>query len=62
MAGGRRAAGQGPVRGEKTGKKPADRGKPGTKHSVLVERDGGPLGAVVAGANVPDFKLLDETI
>ncbi len=48
--------------GEKRGKNPTDRGKPGTKKSVLVEGDGGPLGAVIAGANVPDFKLLDETI
>jgi putative transposase len=44
------------------GKNPTDRGKPGTKQSVLVEGDGGPLGVVIAGANVPDFKLLDETI
>ncbi len=29
---------------------------------MLVEADGGPLGAVIAGANVPDCKLLDETI
>ena len=43
------------------GKNPTDRAKPGTKQSVLVEGDGGPLGVVVAGANVPDFKLLDET-
>ena len=48
--------------GEKDGQKPTDRGKPGTKKSLLVETDGGPLGAVIAGANVPDFKLLDETI
>jgi putative transposase len=48
--------------GEKTGKNPTDRGKKGTKKSVLVEADGGPLGAVIAGANVPDCKLLDETI
>jgi putative transposase len=44
------------------GKNPTDRGKPGTKQSVLVEADGGPLSAVIAGANGPDFKLLDETI
>ena len=44
------------------GKNPTDRAKPGTKKSLLVEGDGGPLGAVIAGANVPDFKLLDETI
>lgn len=48
--------------GEKVGKNPTDRAKPGTKKSLLVEGDGGPLGAVIAGANVPDFQLLDETI
>jgi putative transposase len=44
------------------GKNPTDRAKPGTQQSVLVEGDGGPLGVVIAGANVPDFQLLDETI
>jgi putative transposase len=29
---------------------------------VLVEAAGGPLGAVIAGANVPDGKLLEATI
>jgi putative transposase len=29
---------------------------------VLVDGHGGPLGAVIAGANVPDCKLLGETI
>ena len=48
--------------GKKTGKNPTDRAKPGTKKSLLVEAAGGPLGTVIAGANVPDFKLLDETI
>ena len=63
VAGGRRAAGQGPVRGgKKTGPNPTDRAKPGTKESLLVEGAGGPLGAVIAGANVPDFQLLGETI
>jgi len=32
------------------------------KRSILVEADGGPLGVVVAGANVPDAQLLDATI
>jgi putative transposase len=32
------------------------------KRSVLVEADGGPLGVVVAGANVPDAHLLAATI
>jgi putative transposase len=44
------------------GPNPTDRAKPGTKRSVIVERDGGPLGVVIAGANVPDMKLLEATI
>ena len=32
------------------------------KRSLLVEADGGPLAAVVAGANVPDDRLLEATI
>jgi len=32
------------------------------KRSLLVEADGGPLAAVVAGANVPDAQLLAATI
>jgi len=27
-----------------------------------VEADGGPLSVIVAGANVPDFKLLEATL
>ena len=44
------------------GKNPTDRGKKGSKESVLVEGDGGPLGVVLAAANVNDQKLLRETI
>jgi putative transposase len=44
------------------GPNPTDRGKSGTKKSVLVEQDGGPLGVVIAGANRNDCKLLDATI
>ena len=44
------------------GKNPTDRGKPGTKKSVLVDEQGGPLAAVIDGANVPDCKLLEATI
>jgi putative transposase len=32
------------------------------KRSLLVESDGGPLAVVIAGANVPDFKLLEATL
>jgi putative transposase len=48
--------------GEKTGKNPTDRGKKGTKKSLLTDGDGGPLGVVIAGANVVEQKLLKETI
>ena len=32
------------------------------KRSLVVEQDGGPLGVVVAGANVHDTKLLEATL
>jgi putative transposase len=32
------------------------------KRSLLVEASGGPLSVVIAGANVPDFKLLEATL
>ena len=32
------------------------------KRSLVVEKDGGPLGVVVAGANVHDTKLLEATL
>jgi len=32
------------------------------KRSLLVEADGGPLAVVIAGANVPDTKLLAQTL
>jgi putative transposase len=44
------------------GPNPTDRAKPGTKKSVIVEQDGGPLGVAIAGANVHDTKLLAATI
>ena len=62
MAGGRRGYGQGPFWGDRIGPNPTDRAKNGVKRSLLVEADGGPLSIVVAGANVPDFKLLEETL
>ena len=44
------------------GKNPTDRGKKGSKKSVLTDAEGGPLGAVVAAANVNDHLLLEATI
>ena len=51
-----------PLGGEKTGKNPTDRGKTGTKCSLLVNEQGLPLGLVVSGANTPDGKLLEKTL
>jgi putative transposase len=48
--------------GKKTGKNPTDRGKKGTKKSLVTDGDGGPLGVVIAGANVVEQKWLKETI
>jgi putative transposase len=48
--------------GKKTGRNPTDRGKKGTKKSLLVDGEGGPLGVVIAGANVVEQKLLAATI
>lgn len=48
--------------GAKRGPNPTDRAKQGTKKSLLVEQDGGPLGVEIDGANVHDTKLLEATI
>jgi putative transposase len=50
-----------PLGGEKTGKNPTDRGKLGTKRSLLVNGQGLPLGIVASGANWPDGPLLEPT-
>ena len=44
------------------GKNPTDRGKLGTKRSLLTEGDGVPIGLAVEGANRNDFKMVEETI
>ena len=62
MAGGGRSDGEGAFWGDLVGPNPTDRAKNGVKRSVLVEADGGPLSVVIAGANVPDFKLLEATL
>jgi putative transposase len=49
------------VGGKKVGKNPTDRGKNGSKKSLLVEAGGGPLAVVVAAANVHDRLLLQAT-
>jgi putative transposase len=54
--------GQSAVGGDLIGPNPTDRAKPGVKRSVLVEAEGGPLAVVIAGANVPDARLLAATL
>ena len=53
---------QGAVRRRKKGPNPTERGKPGTKKSLLVEAEGGPLAVTIEAANVHDAKLLKETL
>lgn len=49
-----------PLGGEATGPNPTDRAKSGTKRSVLVDGRGVPL--AIAGANVNDHLLLEQTL
>lgn len=51
-----------PVKGDKAGRSPVDRGKQGLKRSTLVEARGVPLGIASDGANRHDSKLLEPTI
>jgi transposase len=50
-----------PLGGKKVGKNPTDRGKLGTKRSLLTDGRGVPLGLAVAGAHRHDFKMARET-
>jgi putative transposase len=51
-----------PASGDHVGPNPTDRGKGGTKRRLIVDEQGGPLGVVVAGANVKDHLLLEAAI
>jgi putative transposase len=44
------------------GKNPTDRGKMGTKRSILTDGGGVPLGLAVEGANRNDFKMVEATL
>lgn len=44
--------------GEQTGPNPVDRRKPGTKHTLLVDRHGIPLAIRTAGANASDHRQI----
>lgn len=48
--------------GDKTGPNPTDRGKPGTKHHLLVDRQGIPLASLLTGANRHDSKVFEEVL
>jgi putative transposase len=48
--------------GKKTGPNPTDRAKRGTKRSLLTDGAGVPLAVAVAGANVPDMRLVEATL
>ena len=62
MAEYRRSDDELPFGGDATGPNPTDRGKKGTKRSLLTEGNGVPIAVVVAGANRHDMKLLADTI
>lgn len=51
-----------PCGGEAAGRSSVDRGKQGTKRSLLVDGAGIPLGCVVAGSNRHDSPLLRPTL
>lgn len=51
-----------PCGGKAAGPSPVDRGKQGTKRSVLTDAAGIPLGCVAAPANRPDSPLLRPTL
>ncbi|WP_077313842.1 IS5 family transposase, partial [Corynebacterium glutamicum] len=51
-----------PCGGEAAGKSPVDRGKLGTKRSLMVDGNGIPIGCVIAGANRNDSPLLRPTL
>ena len=51
-----------PLGGEATGPNPTDRGKSGTKRSLMTDGNGIPLSITVDGANRHDKKLVKETL
>ena len=51
-----------PLGGEATGRSPVDRGKSGTKRSLLTDRRGAPLSVVVTAANTHDKTVALATL
>jgi putative transposase len=54
--------GQSALWGGDVGPNPTDRAKNGVKRSGVTDGEGGPLGGVIAGANVVDAQLLKRTL
>lgn len=52
----------GAKRGRLTGPNPVDRGKAGSKHHLIVDRQGIPLAALVSPANTHDSKVFEQTL
>ena len=48
--------------GDQIGKNPTDRGKPGTKRSLLTDATGGPLAVTRVGANTHATKVVKATL
>ena len=48
--------------GALTGPNPTDRGRPGTKHYLLVDRDGIPLAVFISPANWHDSPMLEPLL
>ena len=50
------------INSQAAGRSPVDRGKQGTKRSLLTDANGIPVGCVIAGANKHDSPLLRPTL
>ena len=50
-----------PLATEQVGKNPTDRSKKGTKRSMIVDRNGAPLGITIHAANVHDSQVVQFT-
>ena len=48
--------------GDATGPKPTDRGKPGTKRHLVVDRQGSPVAVTLSAATVNEVTRLEETL
>ena len=48
--------------GTKTGPNPTDKGKPGTKRHIVLDRTGIPLAAMITAANMHDSMIFEESI